>query len=282
MDLPAGNRWNLPNLGIGLGLRTTHYAHILEHWPDVGWFEVISENFMETAGRPMHILDQISERYPIVMHGVALSIGSTDPLDRNYLSQLKRLKHRVNAPWLSDHLCWTGVTHHNSHDLLPLPLTEEALTHTIARVREVQDFLECPLFLENPSTYVAFAGSTMPEWEFLNRLCEGADCGLMLDVNNIYVSHRNHGFDPADYLAGLPWDRVVQFHTAGHTDNGTHCVDTHIGPVPDPVWDLLGEAWHRAGGASVLLEWDAEIPDFATTWAEAQRADDAIAAWSKR
>lgn len=280
--LPTGNRWRLPNLGIGLGLRTVHYRDILDVWPDVGWFEVISENFLETAGRPLHILDRIVERYPVVLHGVALSIGSTDPLDRDYLAKLKRLQVRTRAPWVSDHLCWTGVAGHNSHDLLPLPLTEEALAHTAERIRIVQDVLGCPLMLENPSTYVAFAANQMSEWEFLARLCEQADCGLLLDVNNIYVSSRNHGFAPRDYLAGLPWDRVVQFHTAGHTDNGTHCVDTHIGPVRDEVWDLLGEAWHRAGGASVLLEWDAEIPDFATTWREALRAEDAIAAWSAR
>ncbi len=282
MTLPAGNRWNLPNLGIGLGLRTTHYRDILDTWPDVGWFEVISENFLETAGRPLHILDQIAERYPVVLHGVAMSIGSTDPLNIDYLTKLKQLKDRVKAPWVSDHLCWTGVTGKNSHDLLPMPLTAEALAHTVARVRAVQDILGGPLMLENPSTYVAFAADQMSEWEFLSQLCKQADCGLLLDVNNIYVSSRNHGFDPHDYLNGIPWDRVVQFHTAGHTDNGTHCVDTHIGPVRDEVWDLLGEAWHRAGGASVLLEWDAEIPDFATTWHEALRSEDAIAAWNGR
>jgi len=282
MTLPAGNRWKLPNLGIGLGLRTTHYRDILASWPEVGWFEVISENYLETAGRPLHILDRIAERYPVVLHGVAMSIGSTDPLNIDYLSKLKNLKNRVKAPWVSDHLCWTGVAGKNSHDLLPMPLTAEALEHTVARVRAVQDILECPLMLENPSTYVAFAADQMSEWEFLSQLCEQADCGLLLDVNNIYVSSRNHGFNPGDYLAGIPWDRVVQFHTAGHTDNGTHCVDTHIGPVRAEVWDLLGEAWHRAGGASVLLEWDAEIPDFATTWQEALRAEDAIAAWNGR
>jgi len=282
MTLPAGNRWKLPNLGIGLGLRTTHYRDILDSWPEVGWFEVISENYLETAGRPLHILDRIAERYPVVLHGVAMSIGSTDPLNIDYLSKLKNLKNRVKAPWVSDHLCWTGVAGKNSHDLLPMPLTAEALEHTVARVRAVQDILECPLMLENPSTYVAFAADQMSEWEFLSQLCEQADCGLLLDVNNIYVSSRNHGFNPGDYLAGIPWDRVVQFHTAGHTDNGTHCVDTHIGPVRAEVWALLGEAWHRAGGASVLLEWDAEIPDFATTWHEALRAEDAIAAWNGR
>lgn len=276
--LPAGNRWNLPNLGLGLGLRTTHYPYILDNWPDVGWFEIISENFMATAGRPMHILERIAERYPIVMHGVALSIGSTAPLDLTYLELLKALAKRCNSQWISDHLCFTGLAHHNSHDLLPLPYTDESLINCIERVKQVQDYLERPIFLENPSTYVSFAASTIPEWEFLARLSEAADCGIMLDVNNIYVSHRNHGFDPKDYLDAIPWDRVVQFHVAGHTDNGTHCVDTHTGLVTDPVLALLADAWHRAGGASVLLEWDADIPDFPTTWAEAERAQAAITA----
>jgi len=274
---PAGNRFGLPNLGIGVGLRTVHYAHVLEHQPDVDWFEIISENYMQTAGRPLHILDQIAERYPIVMHGVALSIGTTDPLDLDYLRDLKRLRDRVRAPWLSDHLCWTGVAGRNSHDLLPMPYTDEALRHVASRVRQVQEFIGAPLFLENPSTYVGFAASTMTEWEFLSALCSETGCGLMIDVNNIYVSSRNHGFDPADYLAGIPWDRVVQFHVAGHDDNGSHCVDTHIGPVTDPVWRLLGDAWQRAGGAAVLLEWDAQIPAFDVLHREALRAGTFIA-----
>ncbi len=184
----------------------------------------------------------------------------------------------MRAPWLSDHLCWTGVAGTNAHDLLPMPLTEESLAHCTTRVKQVQDTLERTLFLENPSTYAAFTDQTMTEWEFLGRLCEATGCGLMLDVNNIYVSSRNHGFDPQAYLDGVPWDRVVQFHVAGHDDLGTHCIDTHIGPVIDPVWALLGEAWHRAGGASVLLEWDAEIPDLATTHREALKAIEAITA----
>lgn len=275
---PSGNRWKLPNLGIGVGLRSTHYNHILNQKPDVDWFEIISENYMATAGRPLAIVEQVAERHPLVMHGVALSIGSTDPLDREYLRQLVALRDRFKCPWLSDHLCWTGVAGANSHDLLPMPYTRESLRHLVRRVKQVQDVIGAPLFLENPSTYVQFAADEMPEWEFLAELCERADCGIMLDVNNVYVSSRNHGFDTTDYLDGIPWDRVVQIHVSGHTDEGTHCVDTHIGPVIDPVWELLGEAWHRAGGASVLLEWDAEIPDFPTTHAEALRARDFIAA----
>src|SRR5215471_12082702 len=266
------NRFGLPSLGIGLGLRTVHYGHILEHWPAVDWFEIISENYMQTAGRPLDFLDRIAERYPIVMHGVSMSIGSTDPLDRAYLAELKGLAERTRALWVSDHLCWTGVAGRNTHDLLPMPYTEEALRHTAARVRAVQDYLEAPLLLENPSSYLEFAGSTMSEWAFLAALAEEAGCGLLLDVNNIYVSGKNHGFDPAEYLAAVPFDRVVQMHVAGHTDRGTHIVDTHIGPVIDPVWALAESAHQRAPGASILLEWDAEIPPFETVHDEARKA----------
>jgi hypothetical protein len=278
--LARTKRFQLANLGIGLGLRTAHYGRILdqsrEHEPDVGWFEIISENYMNTAGKPLYFLDRIAERYPIVMHGVSLSIGSTDALDRAYLAELKKLRDRIGARWVSDHLCWTGVAGHNTHDLLPLPYTEEALRHTTARVRDVQAFLDAPIALENPSTYAEFAGSTMREWEFLSELAREADCGILLDVNNIYVSAFNHGYDPKIYLDALPWDRVVQMHVAGHTHNGTHIVDTHIGPVVDPVWELLADAYARAP-ASVLLEWDAEIPSFEDTWAEARRAETFIA-----
>lgn len=265
------NRFNLPDLGLGLGLRTVHYSHILEHQPPVDWFEIISENYLQTRGKPLYFLDQIAERYPIVMHGVSLSIGSADPLDRAYLTELAALRDRVGARWVSDHLCWTGVAGKNTHDLLPMPYTEEALRHTAARVREVQDILGAPLALENPSSYVEFSASTMSEWGFLAALAREADCALLVDVNNIYVSAYNHGFDPMTYLDALPWDRVVQFHVAGHTNNGTHIVDTHIGPVVDPVFQLLGEAYRRAQ-APVLLEWDAEIPSFDEVHAEAQRA----------
>jgi len=268
----VANRFNVPNLGIGLGLRTVHYAHILEHEPIVAWFEILSENFMQTEGRPLYFLDQIAERYPIVMHGVSLSIGSSDPLDRAYLAELKSLRERTGARWVSDHLCWTGVSKKNTHDLLPMPYTEEALRHVVSRVRAVSDILGTPIALENPSTYAEFSGSSMKEWEFLARLAEEADCAILLDVNNVYVSAKNHGFDPMTYLDAIPWDRVVQFHVAGHTDHGTHAIDTHIGPVADPVWKLLGVAYARSGGASVLLEWDAQIPSFDDTHAEALRA----------
>jgi len=270
------NRFNLPDLGVGLGLRTVHYSHIVEARPTVAFFEVLSENYMQTAGRPLDYLDRVADRYPVVMHGVSMSIGSTDRLDRRYLAELKALRDRVGALWVSDHLCWTGVAGRNTHDLLPMPYTEEALDHVAGRVRAVQDFLGAPLVLENPTTYAELAGATMPEWEFLGRLAEQADCGILLDVNNIYVSSKNHGFDPMTYLDAVPYDRVVQFHVAGHTDHGTHIIDSHIGPVIDPVWRLLGAAHRRAGGASVLLEWDAEIPGFEETHAEALRANEFI------
>jgi uncharacterized protein (UPF0276 family) len=270
------NRFGLPDLGVGLGLRTVHYARILEARPDVDWFEIISENYMQTAGRPLHYLDAIADRYPIAMHGVSLSIGSSDPLDRAYLAELRSLRDRTGALWVSDHLCWTGVAGKNTHDLLPMPYSEEALDHVVERVRAVQDFLGAPLALENPSTYVEFAGKAMREWEFLARLAEEADCALLLDVNNVFVSAYNHGFDPDTYFAAIPFDCVVQLHVAGHTHHGTHIIDTHVGPVKDDVWRLLGGAWRRTGGASVLLEWDAEIPGFDETHAEALRAREFI------
>jgi uncharacterized protein (UPF0276 family) len=266
------NRWGLPDLGIGVGLRTVHFHHILSEHPPVDWFEVLSENFMDTGGRPLHVLDQVVERYPVALHGVSLSIGSTDPLDREYLRKLKALAARTRAHWVSDHLCWTGVMGRNTHDLLPMPYTEEALGHTAARVRQVSDILERPLVLENPSSYVEFAASSMTEWEFLSRLAEEADCGLLLDVNNVYVSSFNHGFDPRAYIAGIPADRVVQYHVAGHTNKGTHIVDTHSDHALPEVWDLYRLAWSRTGPTATLYEWDEDIPDFEALHAEALKA----------
>jgi hypothetical protein len=260
------------NLGLGVGLRSVHFAHLLQHWPAVDWFEVLSENFLDSRGRPRYVLSQIAERYPLVMHGVSLSIGSTDPLDFEYLAKLQRLAGEIKPRWISDHLCWTGVLGRTSHDLLPLPLTEESLAHVAARVRTVQDFLERPLVLENPSSYVTFAASTIPEWEFLSRLADATGCGLLLDVNNVYVSGRNHDFDPEEYLRKVPHERIVQFHLAGHTDLGTHCIDTHDGPVIDEVWRLYAIAHELTGGASTLLEWDARIPSFDEVHREVLRA----------
>lgn len=252
----------LPRLGLGLGLRSTHFDHILDHWPDVEWFEAISENFMDSGGRPRYVLDQVAERYPIVLHGVSLSIGSTDPLDRDYLAKLKKLADSVNPAWVSDHLCWTGVLGTNSHDLLPIPLTSETLGHVAARVMQVQEFLERPLILENPSTYVTFVDSTIDEPEFLGALSEQTGCGLLLDVNNVYVSCFNADLDPVSYLDSFPCDRVVQMHLAGHDHRGNHIIDTHDRPVVPAVWELYRLAWHRTGGAATLLEWDGNIPDF--------------------
>lgn len=266
------SRSGFEQLGVGLGLRTAHYAHILENQPRVDWFEALSENFMFTRGRPVEILDRIAEVYPIVLHGVSMSIASTEPLDWEYLTELRALRDRVGARWISDHLCWTGVSGRNTHDLLPVPLNEDVLNHTISRIREVHDFMEAPLVLENPSTYVEFSGSTLPEWQFLAELVRESGARILLDVNNVFVSAHNHGFDPLDYLRGLPMDRVVQFHVAGHTHHGTHIVDTHIGPVPDPVWQLLAAARALGADAPVLLEWDTEIPAFERVHAEALRA----------
>jgi len=261
-----------PNLGLGVGLRTVHFSHILEQHPQVDWFEIISENFMDSRGRPRYVLEQIAERYPVVMHGVSLSIGSTDPLDRDYLARLKRLAASCGARWVSDHLCWTGVAGLNAHDLLPIPLNEETLQHVVRRIHTVQDILERRLVLENPSSYVTFADSTLSEWEFLTRMAEETNCGLLLDVNNVYVSSVNHDFDPLEYIRSVPHERVVQFHLAGHTNCGTHLIDTHDGQVIDPVWELYRLAHQLTGGAATLLEWDAQIPEFPVVHAEVLKA----------
>ena len=268
----AGNRWGLPDLGFGVGLRTVHFKHILEHFPPVDWFEVLSENYMDTGGRPFHVLQQVVERYPVVLHGVSLSVGSTDPLNREYLRKLKWLAALTGAHWVSDHLCWTGVSGLNTHDLLPMPYTDEALRHTAARVREVSEYLERPLVLENPSTYLEFAQSNWTEWDFLATLAGEADCGLLLDVNNVYVSSYNHGFDPRKYIDRIPADRVVQYHLAGHTNKGTHILDTHSDHVIGEVWELYRYAMRRTGDVSTLLEWDEAIPAFDVVHAEALKA----------
>lgn len=261
-----------PNLGLGVGLRSVHFPYILREQPAVDWFEIISENFMDSGGRPRYVLEQIAERYPIVMHGVSMSIGSSDPLNFDYLTRLKRLAEAVKPLWISDHLCWTGVLGLNAHDLLPIPLNEESLKFVTERVRAVQDFLERPLVLENPSSYVTFAGSTMREWEFLTRLAADADCGLLLDVNNVYVSSVNHDFDPVEFVNNVPHQRIVQVHLAGHTDCGTYRIDTHDNHVIDPVWELYRLAHKHTGGVSTLLEWDANIPPFPVVHAEVLKA----------
>lgn len=264
---------DLPKLGLGLGLRNIHFEEILRDWPQVGWFEAISENFMDSGGRPRDVIRRVAERYPVVLHGVSLSIGSTDPLNRDYLSRLKQLAAEVKPAWISDHLCWTGVQGLNSHDLLPMPLTEASLAHVAVRVREVQDVLERPLILENPSSYVRFAESTMEEPEFLARLADITGCGLLLDVNNVFVSCVNAGADPLAYLEAFPCERAVQMHLAGHQQVGAHLVDTHDRPVRGEVWELFRRAWVRTGGAATLLEWDDRIPSLGDCIAELRKAE---------
>jgi uncharacterized protein (UPF0276 family) len=268
----ANNRWGYPDLGFGIGLRSVHFEHILKNNPAIDWFEVLSENYLDTGGRPLHVLDQVAERYPVVLHGVSLNVGSTDPIDFEFLKKLKALGKRVNARWVSDHLCWTGVTGKNTHDLLPMPYTDQALRHTIERVRNIQDFLERPIALENASTYLEFSASKWPESEFISALAEEADCGILLDVNNVYVSSFNHGFDPKKYIDRIPKDRLVQMHLAGHTNKGTHILDTHSDYVIDNVWELYRYAHRQLGGASTLLEWDANIPAFDVVHGEALKA----------
>ncbi len=247
-------------LGFGLGLRAQHYADILAGDPDIDWFEVISENYMVPGGQPLRILDQIRARYPIVMHGVSLSIASTAPFDEDYLKQLKALADRTEPVFVSDHLCWTGVHGVNLHDLLPFPYTSEALDYVVARIQHVQDFLKRPVALENVSTYVQFRNSEMPEWEFIAEMAKRTGCWLVFDVNNVYVSAFNHEYDPYEFIAGIPADRVVQFHLAGHEHNMTHIIDTHDALVCDEVWTLYKAALERFGAVSTLIERDDDIP----------------------
>jgi hypothetical protein len=268
-------RLGLPDLGDGVGLRDVHFAHLMASPPadwGVGWFEIISENFIGHHGYAAHVLERVAAHRPVVMHGVSLSIGGTDPLDRAYLRDLRALAERVRAVWVSDHLCWTGVGGINTHDLLPMPLTEASLAHTADRVRAVQDALGRPLVLENPSSYLKFRASEMPEWEFLGRLAEETGCGLLLDVNNVYVSATNHGFDAVAYIDALPAERIVQMHLAGCSDCGGYLIDTHDHPVAAPVWPLYARAQARAGAVSTLLEWDARIPPYDELLAELGKA----------
>ncbi|HSR57450.1 MAG TPA: DUF692 domain-containing protein [Candidatus Binataceae bacterium] len=266
------NRSEFPFLGFGVGLRRDHYAHILDSRPRVDWFEIISENFMVGGGRPLEVIDAVAAQYPVVMHGVSLSIGSADPLRRDYLRELKALAARIKPAWISDHLCWTGVGGRNLHDLLPLPYNEEAVRHVASRIREVQDFLERPIALENVSSYMTLRASTMTEWEFLAAVAEGADCGILLDINNIFVSAFNHGFDALKYIDSIPCERVVQFHLAGHSDHGSYLLDTHDHPVCDEVWALYAHAVRRFGAVSALIEWDDNIPAFDVLLEPAERA----------
>lgn len=248
------------SLGFGLGLRVDHYDTILNTRPQVDWFEILSENYLVPGGKPLHYLDRIRADYPLVMHGVSLSIGSSDPLNPDYLKQLKALMDRVQPAWLSDHLCWTGLHGTNLHDLMPLPYTEEAIQHVAARVRQVQDVLGRQILLENVSSYVTYTQSEMSEWEFLRAVAELGDCLILLDINNIYVSSYNHDFDARVYIDNMPVERVQQFHLAGHTHHGNYIVDTHDHPVIDPVWELYAHALRRFGMVSSMIERDDRIP----------------------
>jgi uncharacterized protein len=252
-----------PTLGFGLGLRVDHYETILNERPAVDWFEALTENYLVPGGKPLYHLTRIREHYPMVMHGVSMSIGSAQPLDRTYLAEVKALAQRIEPAWISDHLCWTGVAGKNLHDLMPLPYTEEALKHVVHRVRTVQDILGRRILLENVSSYVTFRDSRLSEWDFLRAVAEEADCLILLDVNNIYVSSINHEFDPREYLAAIPVERVQQIHLAGHQNHGDYLIDTHDHPVPDPVWALYADAVRRFGRVSTMIERDANIPPLA-------------------
>ena len=262
-----------PNLGFGLGLRPKHYSYIFENQPTVDWFEIISENFMDTGGKPRRNLARIAERYPIVMHGVAMSIGTVDPLNSEYLTKLKKLADEIKPAWISDHLCWTGIAHKNSHDLLPVPYTEEALNHIVSRIKQVQDFLGRPIALENPSTYLEFKTSHIPESVFIAEMAKQSGCHLLLDANNVYVTCYNHRLDPKIYIDALPLDKVAQIHLSGHSNMGTHIIDTHDDHVVDAVWSLYQYVVHKAGHVpNTMVEWDDNIPEFDVLYAELGKA----------
>lgn len=263
---------SLPHLGHGVGLRPPHYPAVLDGTARADWFEVVSENFMIPGGRPLRVLERARALAPIVLHGVSLSLGGTDPLSERHLAALHELVRRFEPAWVSEHLCWGTFAGRYAHDLLPLPFTEEALAHVVDRIRRVQDRLQQRILVENVSSYVTFTHSTMPEWTFLAAVARAADCGILLDVNNVYVSAMNHGFAPETYLTAMPADRIGQIHLAGHSDKGTHLLDTHDHPVPDPVWALYRDAVTRFGGVATLVEWDDHIPSLTDLAAEADRA----------
>jgi len=263
---------NQVDYGVGIGLRIPHYQHILERKPVVDWFEIISENYMVDAGRPLHVLDQILESYRVVQHGVSMYFGNAARPNRDHLKKLKALTRRTNTPWLSDHLCWGSVDGRYTHDLLPMPYTWEAVEFTARNIREVQDFVGVPVAVENVSSYAEFHASEMTEWEFLCEVVERADCGILLDVNNIYVSSQNHTFDPLDYVNAVSPERVAQIHIAGHTKYERFILDTHDHPVIDPVWKIYKRAIERCGRTATLLEWDDKIPSFQEVHREALKA----------
>jgi uncharacterized protein (UPF0276 family) len=249
-----------PFHGFGMGLRPEYYQTLLDSPAEIDWFEILSENYMVDGGKPLYFLDQFKERYPIAMHGVSMNIGSTDPLDLNYLAELKKLVKRVQPMWVSDHCCWTGVNAHSTHDLLPLPYNQESVDHFVARIKQIQDIIEQPILIENLSSYLSFKDSQMTEWQFLSEICNRADCYLLLDINNIYVSARNHGFDAMDYIRGVPKDRVMQHHLAGHADHGRYIIDTHDAPISASVFDLYRQALNHFGPVSTMIERDDQFP----------------------
>lgn len=279
--MPA-NRFNgFTEYGVGIGLRIPHYRHILSKKPVVDWFEIISENYMVDGGRPLEVLDQILEQYNVVQHGVSMYFGSASAADPEHLKRLKRLVKRTKTPWLSDHLCWGSVDGRYTHDLLPMPYTWEAVKVTAERIRQVQDFLEIPVVVENVSSYAEYHASEMTEWEFLNEVVERADCGILLDVNNIYVSSQNHNFDPFTYVNAVPAERIAQIHIAGHSRFEKYILDTHDHPVLEPVWQLYARTIERAGPTATLLEWDDNIPSFEEVHAEALKANQFLQAAAK-
>ena len=261
------------SLGHGIGLRPKHFSQLLEDRPQVAWLEAVSENYLAKGGRPVAVLEKVRRDVPVALHGVSLSIGAVDPLDPQYLDALAALVARIEPVIVSDHLCWGSHGGRYGHDLWPLPYTEEAVLHVASRIAQVQDRLQRQILIENVSSYVTYRESEMPEWEFVRRIAEKADCGILLDLNNIYVSGRNHGFDPIDYLNGIPSARVAQFHLAGHLDKGAWLLDSHDAPVPDPVWSLYREALLRYGSVPALVEWDDHIPALDVLLAESRKAE---------
>lgn len=264
--------------GCGIGLRKEHFDHVLAEKPRVPFFEVVSENFMVDGGRPLEVLERVRRDYPVALHGVSMSLGAAEPLDARYLARLKELVERIEPAVVSDHLCWTGLGGHNSHDLLPLPRTQEAARVAARKIRRAQEVLGRRILVENVSSYLEFRDSEMPEADFLRAVVEDADCGILLDVNNLYVNARNHGLDPVRFLDRIPPARVAQIHLAGHEDHGALVIDTHDHPVADPVWDLYRKAVERLGPVPTLIEWDAEIPAFDVVLGEARKADAIIGA----
>lgn len=262
----------MPFLGFGLGLRPDYYEEIINTKPSIDWFEILTENYLVPGGKPLYYLDKIRADYPIVMHGVSLSIGSTDPFDQDYLTQLKNLANRIQPKWISDHLCWTGVQGVNAHDLLPIPYTYEAVSHIVSRIQQVQDFLGQPILIENVSSYLTYKQSELSEWDFILEIVRQAGCGILLDVNNVYVSSINHQFNPLEYIHALPAHSVCQIHLAGHSNHGDYIIDTHDAPVSKEVWDLYAATIRHLGVVSTMIERDDNMPAFAELLAEVSHA----------